>query len=67
MINPTEYRLSCDERAGCAAEKFDSNQFRLRDEAESEGWTFYVKLDGEQAQRGGKDYCPKHRRGGESR
>jgi hypothetical protein len=46
------------------AEGFDDNQFRLRRVAEAAGWTFGVKLNGEPAQRGGKDYCPEHRRGG---
>jgi hypothetical protein len=30
--------------------------------AEAEGWTFRRRLDGHRATRGGKDYCPAHRR-----
>jgi hypothetical protein len=31
--------------------------------AQTEGWQLGVKLNGERARRGGKDYCPPHRKG----
>jgi hypothetical protein len=61
MIAETGYRLTCDE-PNCAADRFHENPFRLRDGAKIDGWTFYRKLNGEQAIRGGKDYCPEHRK-----
>lgn len=60
------HEIRCDHRGGCSARLDDENPFNLRDMAELNGWQIDVKLNGERASRGGKDYCPMHRRGGGS-
>lgn len=63
MINPTGYVLRCDE-SGCDTDEITSdNRFWLTDHARAEGWQLDVKLNGVRAKRGGKDYCPEHRKG----
>ena len=61
MIQPTGYKLTCD-KPDCTAELRHLNPFKLRNIAERLGWTFNRRLDGMRAIRGGKDYCPEHRR-----
>lgn len=62
MINPTGYVASCDQ-TGCDAFWIHDNRFRLMDIIDTAGWQRNVKLNGQRAKRGGKDYCPEHRRG----
>lgn len=71
MIEPTGYRASCDFRfpytdARCSS-SFEATSIFGRtgiyQRMEREGWQRNVKLNGDHARRGGKDYCPKHRRG----
>jgi hypothetical protein len=59
VIQPSGYYLDCDDESCVAAM---SAQF-MRD-ARKAGWQIGVKQNGERAQRGGKDYCPRHLRGG---
>lgn len=61
MIEPTGYGARCD-TIGCGATVEHWNIFRLYDKLLTDGWQRGVKLNGELAKRGGKDYCPKHRR-----
>lgn len=62
MIQPVYYEASCD-HPGCDRTEEHENIFRLYDELRANGWQQGVKLDGQCAKRGGKDYCPEHRRG----
>jgi hypothetical protein len=63
VIHSDSHWYSCD-TAGCDAESpVSTNQFVARREAERCGWQIRVKLNGEIARSGGKDYCPDHRRG----
>ena len=66
MIGPTGYRVRCDEGGSwtgtCDRELRHENRFQLQDDMQTAGWQRYVKLDGERAARGGKDYCPEHRK-----
>ena len=64
-IQAVSYRLRCDQPQ-CSAEIYYDNYSRLWDLSRAEGWTLRRKLNGELALRGGKDYCPQHRRGGQS-
>lgn len=59
MIAPTEWALVCDQ-AGCDRTESHTLRAMLRIEARQEGWQLDVKLNGERAKRGGKDYCPDH-------
>lgn len=65
-INATGYVLNCQDRGGCDNELRDTNFFNLRDTAVLSGWQLDVKLNGERAIHGGKDYCPAHRKGAAS-
>jgi hypothetical protein len=62
MINSTGYEVRCDE-PGCDHAMRHENRFRLLDLIKAEGWQRGVKLNGERADRGGKDYCPFHLHG----
>lgn len=62
MIGAIEWQIRCDE-PGCEDSMTNRNYFRLRDDGRAAGWQFNVKLNGEQAKRGGKDYCRQHRKG----
>lgn len=62
MISATGYILSCESEPACAQVLAGANRFRLIDEARAMGWQINVKLNGETAIRGGRDYCPAHRR-----
>jgi hypothetical protein len=62
MIDSTGYEVRCDE-SGCDHSEQHENRFRLYDLMQAEGWQRSVKLNGERAIRGGKDYCPGHRKG----
>lgn len=62
MVNPTGYVISCDE-SGCNRAEQHENWFKLCRLIEDAGWQRGVKLNGERAKRGGKDYCPEHRHG----
>lgn len=65
MINATGYILSCESsEVSCTEMLAARSRFQLVDEARAAGWQIGVKLNGEIAIRGGKDYCPAHRRGG---
>jgi hypothetical protein len=61
----TGYEIYCDDVL-CQAALTDQNRHNLRDMALLQGWQIDVKLNGERAKRGGRDYCPAHRRGGGS-
>lgn len=63
MINATGWRLNCEHPDSCDAELRDENFFTLRNIGARIGWQFGVKLNGDRAIRGGKDYCPAHRKG----
>lgn len=62
MINPVLWELRCEE-TGCEEGWQDDDWCRLHNDARARGWQFHVKLNGEVALRGGKDYCPTHRKG----
>jgi hypothetical protein len=63
MIEPITWRIACDHPAGCQrSEKYTSYSGLLA--LQRQGWQVGVKLDGSRARRGGKDYCPRHTRGG---
>lgn len=62
MIQPIHYQASCD-HPRCERTEEHWNRHRLLDRLLTEGWQRGVKLDGQRAKRGGKDYCPEHRRG----
>lgn len=61
MLQPSGWVIGCDE-TGCDRAEQHESRFMLIDFAESEGWQRDVKLNGERAKRGGKCYCPDHRR-----
>lgn len=61
MIDATAYILRCEDKSFCERVLTDTSRFRLIDDAKAAGWQLGVKLSGEQAIRGGKDYCPWHR------
>lgn len=69
-ISPIRWRVRCDHPAGCRRGEESShyleidNYFRFIERLDAEGWQRNVKLNGERAIRGGKDYCPRHRRDG---
>lgn len=70
MIEPSGYRVRCDQETGdgsrCPAGFEADSLFGARGiyaTAEQENWQVNVKQDGQPASRGGKDYCPIHRRG----
>lgn len=66
MIQPTGYEAKCDHPHGCgqvirrASYWGENGLFEVMD---ARGWQRGVKLNGERARRGGKDYCRKHRVG----
>jgi hypothetical protein len=62
VIRPGLWRIRCDE-PGCDVAEQHESQHMLMSYAEAEGWQLGVKLNGERARRGGKDYCPPHRKG----
>lgn len=62
MISPTGYKLTCDHTHGCDEQLYNVNRFQLCRRAEAANWTLNRKLNGEYALRGGRDYCPRHRR-----
>jgi hypothetical protein len=59
---PVRWRVKCDHPEGCSRYEESGNYFRFIDRLDAEGWQRSVKLNGERAVRGGKDYCPEHRR-----
>lgn len=61
MINPTGYRVTCDQ-PGCDEFREHENIFTLYDEMEDNGWQRHVRLNGQRSMRNGKDYCPDHLR-----
>lgn len=72
MIGPTGYRARCDHwdvvdgvdkrcRAGLRAVSL-FGQTGIYAMMTAGNWQRGVKLDGTTARRGGKDYCPRHRR-----
>jgi hypothetical protein len=61
MIQPVHFRLSCD-APDCVDFLRHDSEYKLREIAESVGWTLGRRLDGQRAARGGKDYCPIHKR-----
>ena len=70
MIEPTGYRVRCDHVYGgpgrCEATIERDSVFGsigLFATMDRTRWQRGVKSNGEQAERGGKDYCPAHRRG----
>jgi hypothetical protein len=62
-LNPIRWAVTCDHPAGCGSHEESGDYFAFRTRLQSAGWQLGVKLNGERAQRGGKDYCPTHRRG----
>lgn len=63
MIDATGWVVRCDEKSGCGASMRHGNRFQLMNLMEAGDWQRNVKLNGERAERDGKDYCPKHRKG----
>lgn len=62
-LDPIRWQVTCDHPAGCERREESGDYFAFWNRLQHAGWQLGVKLNGERAQRGGKNYCPAHRRG----
>jgi len=72
VIEPTGYRVRCEHydwvggaRRRCRAALRATSLYGpagLWQAMELDGWQHAVKVNGERARQGGRDYCPRHRR-----